>query len=145
VAIPPSAVPPPLCPSAQPEWEGSVAIGVVGGTSDEPRLSHFESAAQVDDDLLALATPVSPAEVFRFAAPCLCTGCVHFEDDECHLAKRIVQTLPVVARRLPKCSIRPRCRWWQQEGSSACARCPQVVTDNYNPSDEMRQAAYGPT
>ena len=31
----------PLCPSAQPEMEGSVVLGVVGGTSDEPRVGYL--------------------------------------------------------------------------------------------------------
>lgn len=134
---------PSLCPSAQADWEGSVAIGVCGGTADEPRLTHFESALPLDDDLLSLADPVTPAEVFRMAAPCLCTGCVHFENATCRLAERLVQILPAVTSHLPKCPIRPHCRWWQQEGAAACLRCPQVVTDNYNAADEMRRVAYG--
>ncbi|NCS45084.1 MAG: nitrogen fixation protein, partial [Microcystis aeruginosa BS11-05] len=36
---------------------------------------------------------------------------------------------------LPPCRIRQNCRWWLQEGKAACLRCPQVVTDNYNPSE----------
>jgi hypothetical protein len=134
----------PLCPSAQDGWEGSVVFGVVGGTADEPRVTHLDAPVPLNDELLAHVDPVTPAEVFRMAAPCLCSGCTHFEDDRCNLAKRIVKVLPPVTARLPKCSIRPRCRWWRQEGPSACARCPQVVTDNYNPSERMRQAAYGP-
>lgn len=143
MAIPSPREPTPLCPSAQADWGGSIAIGVVGGTADEPRVTHFDRALPVDAELLALADPVTPAEVFRIAAPCLGTGCVHFEANTCRLAERIVELLPQVTRRLPKCSIRPRCRWWQQEGPSACVRCPQIVTDNFNGSEEMRTAAYG--
>ena len=134
----------PLCPSAQPDWEESVVFGVVGGTAEEPRVAHLETTLPLDDELRARVEPVTPAEVFRMAAPCLCTGCVHFEGETCNLAKRIVRVLPTVTDRLPKCAIRPRCRWWQQEGPAACARCPQVVTDNYNASESMREAAYGP-
>jgi hypothetical protein len=133
----------PLCPSAQPDWEGSVAIGVVSGTAAEPRVTHFPDSVPVDEGLLALTEPVTPAEVLRFAAPCLCTGCMHFEGETCQLARRVVRVLAPVTTRLPKCSIRPRCRWFQQEGRAACARCPQIVTDNHNPSAEMRAAAYG--
>jgi hypothetical protein len=134
----------PLCPSAQADWQDSVVFGVVGGTADEPRVTQLDAPVPLDDELLDQVDPVTPAEVFRMAAPCLCSGCVHFEDETCNLAKRIVKVLPPVTARLPKCSIRPRCRWWRQEGPAACARCPQVVTDNYYAWERMRQAAYGP-
>jgi hypothetical protein len=132
-----------LCPSAQADWQGSVAIGVVGGTADEPKVTHFPNALPVTEDLIALSNPVTPGEVFRFAAPCRCAGCVHFVNEQCHLATRIVQQLPSVSERVPGCSIRPHCRWWQQEGKAACLRCAQVVTDNYNPSTVMREVATG--
>jgi hypothetical protein len=131
----------PLCPSAQPDWQGSVAIGVVGGTAHEPRLSQFSSPMPVTEELLSLTKPVTPTEVFRFAAPCMCSGCLHFKDQECRLASRIVHLLPVVTDELPACSIRSLCRWWVQEGKAACMRCAQVVTDDYNPSEVMRLAA----
>jgi hypothetical protein len=131
----------PLCPSAQPDWPRSVLVGVVGGTAIEPRLSFAREATPVSPNLLALTEPVDPTEVFRFAAPCLCSGCVHFQLNECGLARRIVQLLPAVVSELPTCTIRADCRWWQQEGRKACLRCPQVVTKDYNPSAEMMRAA----
>lgn len=133
-----------MCPSAQADWEGGVVIGVVGGTAADPRVTHLPEPLPVDGDLLALVDPVTPGEVLRIAAPCLCDGCSHFENDVCHLAERVVTVLPEVTAGLPKCAIRARCRWWRQEGRAACARCPQVVTDNYYASDDMRSAAYGP-
>ena len=133
--------PRPLCPSAQPEWTGSVAIGVVGGTVDEPYVTPLASPQPVTDELLRLAGPVEPAEVFRFAAPCLCKGCAHFQGERCRLVERVVGLLPVVASDLPECGIRPDCRWWRQEGRAACLRCPQVVTTNHNPSPLMVEAA----
>jgi hypothetical protein len=129
------------CPSAQPSWEGSVAIGVVEGTANEPRLAYFAKPQSVTDQLLALSGPVNPTEIFRFVAPCAEDRCVHFHDRHCELVTQIVQLLPTVVEIIPACKIRPNCRWWFQEGKSACARCPQIVTDNHNPSDEMRVAA----
>ena len=131
----------PLCPSAQPDWEGASTIGVIGGTANEPLMGYLGKPLPVTDEIVALSAPVTPTEVFRFAAPCMCAGCVHFEDSSCRLATRVVKLLPAVVERLPKCAIRPKCRWWQQEGKAACLRCPQVVTENYNPSEAMRQAA----
>jgi hypothetical protein len=130
-------------PSAQPDWEGARVIGVVGGTADAPEVAYLPAPQPVTDQLLALAGPVAPAEVFRFAAPCARSGCAHFAEKEskCRLVEKTVRWTPIVVEKLPACTIRPNCRWWQQEGRSACLRCPQVVTNNFKPTEEMRKAA----
>jgi hypothetical protein len=129
----------PLCPSARPESADSKVFGVVTGTVEKPRVTYLNERQPVTDELMALCNPVTPTEVFRIAAPCASNGCQHFDGTDCRLAKRIVQHLPGVAEELPPCPIRQDCRWWQQEGKTACMRCPQVVTDNYNPSEQIRQ------
>lgn len=131
----------PLCPSAQPEMAGSVVFAVVGGTAKEPLLAHLTHPQPVTDELLALSAPVTPTEVFRFAAPCANSACQHFDGSNCRLATKIVHLLPEVVAGLPPCRIRPNCRWWQQEGLRACMRCPQIVTENYFSSEQLRQAA----
>ena len=133
-----------LCPSAQPNWRGAVAYGIIRGTPSEPVVKYLPKAIPVTSELLDLAKPATPPEVFRFAASCLNTGCVHFKGSACSLASRVVRLLPEVMDRILACAIRATCRWWRQEGVGACRRCPQVVTDNYNPSGEMRAAAQPP-
>jgi hypothetical protein len=133
-----------LCPSAEPGWGGAVAFGIIGGTPSEPLVRYFQEPVAVSEELLALAKPATPPEVFRFAAPCMNGGCVHFKGNACSLASRVVKTLPEVSDTVPRCRIRGSCRWWRQEGVAACRRCPQVVTENYNPSDQMRVAAEPP-
>jgi hypothetical protein len=56
---------------------------------------------------------------------------------------RIVNILPAVVDALPVCLIRSTCRWYEQEGHSACVRCPQVVTELADPTDDFRRAALG--
>jgi hypothetical protein len=119
----------PLCPSAQPDMPNSIALGVMVGTVDEPYFVHFQKPKQVTEGLLALTEPVKPTEVFRFAATCMGSGCVHFDGTNCRLVQQVVENLPTVAEMLPPCHIRSSCRWYQQEGKAACLRCPQVVTD----------------
>jgi hypothetical protein len=131
----------PLCPSAKPEMAGSVVFGVVGGTVEEPRLAHLAEPQPVTDELLALSGPVTPTEIFRFAAPCAGNACQHFDGSNCRLATKIVQLLPEVEEELPLCRLRPNCRWWQQEGKLACMRCSQIVSETYHPSEQLRQAA----
>ncbi len=132
-----------LCPSAQPDWEDSRVFGVVGGTADTPETAYLPTPQPVTAELLEMAQPVHPAEVFRFAAPCACSGCGHFDNQasKCRLAEKVVRWAPAVVDALPACGIRADCRWWQQEGRAACARCPQVVTLNPNSSAAMHKAA----
>jgi hypothetical protein len=130
-----------LCPSAPPDWDGAVAIGVVVGTAETPRVASLAEPQRVTEELLKLAAPVAPTEVFRFAAPCANAGCRHFGDGACQLAVKVVKLLEPVGERLPYCTIRADCRWFAQEGAPACLRCPQVVTDNVYPSARMHRAA----
>jgi hypothetical protein len=136
-----NVVPPPLCPSAQPEMNDSVVFGIVGGTVDQPRVAYLAEPQPVSPELLGLSAPVEPTEVFRFAAPCAEHACQHFDGSRCRLVQRIVGFVAPVSDGLPPCRIRPACRWWQEEGREACMRCPLVVTEDYQPSVQLAQAA----
>ncbi len=135
------ALHPPLCPSSLPDQQGSMIIGVVGGTIEEPRVAYLAEPQAVTDEILTLTEPAAPTEVLRFAAPCVSGKCKHFDGANCRLVTRVVQLLPKVVDVLPACRIRSHCRWWRQEGKAACMRCPQVVTDSYSASEPLRQAA----
>jgi hypothetical protein len=133
-----------LCPSAQPDWKGSRAFGVILGTTEEPRFVPLTETVPVTPELLKATEPALPAEVLRFAAPCARTSCQHFSNDRCHLAEKFSRRLPVVTAIGPPCPIRRECRWFAQEGTAACLRCPQVVTTNRSPT-ELMQATADPT
>lgn len=131
----------PLCPSARPETKNSAVFGVVAGTVDEPRVNYFKQPQPVTNELTSLASPVTPTEVFRISGECAGNGCKHFDGQNCRLATRVANELSVVAEVLPPCPIRRDCRWWQQEGKSACMRCPQIITDRYDSSPLAGQVA----
>lgn len=128
-----------LCPSARDDSPGALIFGVIGGTPDSPIVAYVDRPQPMSEGLRNITDPVTPTEVFRFAAPCMCDACPQFKNQKCQVGEKIVKFLPTIVDSLPPCSIRANCRWWQQEGISACLRCPQVVTDNYNPSDVMRK------
>jgi hypothetical protein len=132
---------PPMCPSAQPAMEGAFAFGVIGGTPVERRVGYLAERVPVTDELLALAGPVKPTEVFRFAAACAGDKCKHFDGHDCNLATKLVQMMPPVTKALPACQLRPECRWWRQEGKSACMVCPSIRTEGYGLSEAQRKAA----
>jgi hypothetical protein len=134
----------PFCPSAQPTMDGAFAFGVVGGTLEEPRVGYLEGRVPVTDELLALAGPVKPTQVFRFGAPCVGGACTHFDGADCKLATKLVQLMPPASKNLPACQLRPDCRWWKQEGKAACMRCPQVMTDCYTPPNQVQSVVANP-
>jgi len=120
---------------------GAVVIGVVGGTVRQPDVTYLARPLAPTAEVLGLAAPVEPDEVFRFAAPCAEHGCQHFQETKCQLATRISSQLGAAVELLPHCSIRRSCRWWQQEGRAACGRCPMIVTRDYAASPDLRHAA----
>ena len=131
------------CPSAQASAEGARVFGVMTGTPDDHRVGYLTETLPISEKLIALAGPAKPTQIFRIAAPCAGAsgGCKHFKRNACSLAERIVAGAPLVVNALPACQIRSTCRWFRQEGKEACFRCPQVMTDKANASDNERQIA----
>lgn len=124
---------------------GSVLFGVVGGGAAVPGLvAYLKEPQPATPETVALAAPLPPTAVFRFAAPCEESACAHFDGEDCSLAGRIVDLLPPVVEVLPPCAIRSRCRWWGQEGRAACLRCPMIATTPADADERLRQAAAPP-
>lgn len=133
------------CPGARPEQLDAVIFGVRTGAADGARIGYLDALVPMSDALLELAQPVDPLEVFRVGAPCAEGGCAHFRDRQCGLASRIVEQVPVVVSIAPACALRSKCRWWAQEGTPACMRCPVVVTSESGRQREVAQAAQVPS
>ena len=128
-----------LCPSSQPDKDDALVFGVIEGTVESPRIAYLERSQPIES--ITPAIEVKPTEMLRIASPCQEKTCSHFDGTNCRLAAKIVDRLPAVTEALPPCQIRSDCRWWQQEGKSACLRCPQVVTENYYASALLEQVA----
>jgi len=118
-------------------------LGVIDRTADGARVIYLNERVAADDSILAATSPVSPSEVYRMSAVCESSRCIHFKEERCQLASRIAAMLPAVVEVLPACTIRSSCRWFAQEGREACLRCPQVVTECDDGSEEYRRAALG--
>lgn len=131
------------CPSAQPDMAGARAFGLIDHTGEVPTTAFLAATVPVSPELLEMADPLPPAQVFRFSAPCQQGKCSHWQG-ACSLADRIVQLLPASSLTLPPCRIRTDCRWYAEQGRAACQRCPQVITEITRPSELMAQAAAPP-
>lgn len=130
-----------LCPSARTESENSTVFGIVAGTADKPEVTYLKQTQTVTEETFIIADSVTPTEIFRISGTCAESSCQHFDGRNCRLVERIVDRLPTVSEELPPCQIRRDCRWWNQEGKSACMRCPQIVTDHYNSDQLAREVA----
>lgn len=132
-----------MCPSSHPDIQGAEVLGVVQAGPNGPEVAYINAHVPVTTELLALAAPANPGEVFRLAGRCQTKSCPHFDGRDCGLATRIVQTMSPVVDALPPCLFRRECRWFAQEGAAACYRCPQVMTVNTRPSLELTQIVFG--
>jgi hypothetical protein len=127
-----------VCPSSQPEVGKVRVLGVVEQTPEGPVVNYLERPLAATPEVLAMSAPFHPTEIFRLAAECQTQACPHFDGTSCGLARRIVQIMPAVTEQLPACGIRQECRWFRQEGSAACRRCPQIATVNHNASGTVQ-------
>jgi hypothetical protein len=130
-----------LCPSAQPGMDNCRVLGVVQQGGATPRLEYLNQPVPATPEILALAAPLRPTEIYRLSATCAEHKCPHFDGADCRLATRIVNILPAVVDTLPPCTIRKDCRWFSQEGGEACKRCPEVTTVSYDLSQQAREVS----
>jgi len=130
-----------LCPSAQPGMDRAMVLGVVQQDGSRPVVEYLNARVPATPEILALAAPLKPTEVFRLAATCAEHKCPHFDGADCRLATRVAKMLPPVVDSLPPCTIRKECRWFAQEGAAACVRCPEITTISYDLSPQVREVS----
>lgn len=117
------------CPSATCA-PGAKLIGVVGG---DGRVKHLRTPLAVDEGFVATARAQGEPEArMRFATPCASGSCGHWTGEACGLITRVLERIEAAAdaapaERLPGCAIRSSCRWFSQEGRTACLSCDLVV------------------
>ena len=138
----PKTAPALLCPSVTSIGPDAQVFGVLTGSVGGLQVGYLTETLPATPELLAAAAPAKPTEVFRAAVPCVERSCKHFDGAKCQLAARVAAMLDPVVGALPRCAIRPVCRWFRQEGREACFRCPQVATERRNGS-ELQQAVAG--
>jgi hypothetical protein len=119
----------------------AMILGVVQQDGPRPVVEYLNARVPATLEILALAAPLKPTEVFRLAATCAEHKCPHFDGSDCRLATRVAKMLPPVVDSLPPCVIRKECRWFAQEGAAACMRCPEITTISYDLSPQVREVS----
>jgi hypothetical protein len=117
-----------LCPSSTCQ-EGAVLVGVV--LSDR-LVAYADKRVTVGPEFVAAAREETfPERRFRFAGPCLETGCRQWSAGRCGVIDEVMAAnrAAELPDELPGCSIRSQCRWFFQSGKNACRVCCYVVTD----------------
>jgi hypothetical protein len=136
-----------LCPSSRCE-EGNILLGVVNA---EGRIDFIPERIEIDATFVAVAKSGRPPEQrFRFSSPCLKRGCEKWDGDRCGVAKILNEQgphllAPEPAPTLPRCSIRPNCRWHGEHGDVICSTCSWVVTERGNQLEERVEQAQAET
>ena len=126
-----------LCPSSM-CVEGAALIGVIDGDGG---VNYIKPAPAIDAQFVEIASRSRPPEQkFRFANNCVKSSCSHWIDARCEVVDLAVSAVDDLGgqpstspENLPRCAIRPTCRWFAQRGRDACRACPSVF--NFQPQD----------
>jgi hypothetical protein len=121
-----------MCPSARCE-EGAILLGIVG---KDGVVGYVRPQMKVDAEFVRRAREGrKPEKRFRFSQPCIESGCQQWTGNRCGVIDRVLPAaqeagaIDTSSNALPRCTIRPRCRWFAQVGRRACAVCPLVATE----------------
>jgi hypothetical protein len=117
-----------ICPSARAE-PGALLLGMVG---EDGHVGYLKDRLIVDENFIAIAREQGPPEErFRFANTCVEGLCRQWDGKRCTVPMHVAPVLGTGEGDTPlhPCAIRTACRWFRQEGPSACRICPGVITD----------------
>ena len=113
------------CPSA-PATAGASLLGILGA---DGKIHNLRTKLQVDQAFLETAGDKVEARM-RFTNRCETSGCMQWTGSRCGVIDRAMTMLSEpIAAKLPACTIRATCRWFDQTGPSACSTCAYIVTD----------------
>ncbi len=125
-----------LCPSSKLS-KGAYLLGI---KNEENKIDILSEPVKVDGELLEkFNTHDTKAEkALRFTNKCVQSGCKQWTGEKCGVIDNILEKVEekYIEDNLPDCAIRSTCRWYFQEGASACKVCTLVTTYVEDPTDD---------
>ncbi len=127
-----------LCPSSRCE-EGARLLGIV---QQDGTVAFTPDDIRVDTAFVQIARKGRKPEArFRFSSTCREKGCVQWTGERCSVVDLVLCEIAVaeiaMPTKVPNCSIRSNCRWFDQAGFTACRACQLVSTDLDSPSQPV--------
>jgi len=117
-----------LCPSSTCE----VGANLLGIVQSDGSIAYSAAELKIDEGFVEVARQGrKPESRFRFSGPCHKVHCAQWRNGGCGVAvwaATVSSAQPGPELSEPPCSIRSRCRWYAQVGSSACRTCAYVIT-----------------
>ncbi|HEY1615542.1 MAG TPA: hypothetical protein VGF97_17825 [Rhizomicrobium sp.] len=116
-----------MCPSAI----GRPGAILLGAVEKDGSVAYEKVRTEIDQDFIDRARPDGPIETqFRFADTCVEHDCLQWDGSKCNVPRTVGRFLGSGegTSKLKPCPIRTECRWFSQEGPSACRICPGVTT-----------------
>lgn len=106
------------CPSYPPEPGNQILAKIDPHTG----ISNFGETIRLGESNEVL-NPAPPVEHFRYCGPCRTHGCAHWTGASCRLAESVSRVRIPIRTEVPDCSIRASCRWYAENGFTACSGC----------------------
>lgn len=115
------------CPSAT-NSKGASLFGIVNA---EGRVAFLPQTVPLTDDLIEAANNKGkPESKFRYTTKCVEKGCNQWTGNSCGVITHLkALEFSIIQSKINQCPIRQTCRWFFQEGESACKICPNIVAD----------------
>ena len=112
------------CPSG-PLKKGATLLGKF----KEANILQYEKELKLIDDAMLDEYKEEGASSFRTAITCATKGCYNWNGKKCTVPDQMRPLLKeTVSAEVEHCVIRNTCRWFSQEGYSACTLCPMIKT-----------------
>jgi hypothetical protein len=109
------------CPSA-PFKEGHSVFGIF----KDDRLEFTDNLIKIDQQMVEDSFKTE----FRVSMKCVTKGCVNWNGKKCSVPDQMSYFLSPQAdpSLYEKCSLKPTCRWFAENGAEACKMCPLIRT-----------------
>lgn len=113
-----------MCPS----YVAKAGAQLFGVISKEGKV-NFISPISLTEEYLSRSDKSTLEQRFRFTGKCIEKGCAQWNSaqEKCTLSQKVSETVQQSVTALFFCPIRSSCRWFLQDGETACLSCNDIL------------------